>query len=191
MSTIAVFLALGGTSYAVARNSVGTPQLKNNAVTSAKVRDGALQAQDFAAGALLRGPRGPAGPQGQAGPAGPSGPSAALPAVEAWKPLTGGDLYDAYGAPYGPAEFRKDQFGYVHVRGLVTRRDGSPTAGQTIGVLPAGYRPQRARIFAVHTGQPHGLGRVDVGPDGVLRRVDGATGETDYTSLDGIFFATD
>lgn len=37
MSTLAVFLARGGTSYAVARNSIATKHLKNSAVTSAKI----------------------------------------------------------------------------------------------------------------------------------------------------------
>jgi hypothetical protein len=44
MATIAVFLALGGTGYALSlpRNSVGTVQLKKNAVTSPKIKKGAI-----------------------------------------------------------------------------------------------------------------------------------------------------
>ncbi|MBS1678415.1 MAG: hypothetical protein JST08_13640 [Actinobacteria bacterium] len=45
MATIAVFIALGGASYAAVKlpsNSVGTKQLKNNAVTTAKIRNGAV-----------------------------------------------------------------------------------------------------------------------------------------------------
>jgi hypothetical protein len=72
MSTIAVFLALGGTSWAVARNSVGTRELKDDAVTSAKVRDGAIARRDLAADVAQAGPRGPRGAQGPAGPVGPS-----------------------------------------------------------------------------------------------------------------------
>jgi hypothetical protein len=73
---LALFFALSGTAYAatVPRNSVGTSQLKRNAVTSAKVRDGSLLATDFRAGQI---PRGPAGPQGPAGPAGPQGATGA------------------------------------------------------------------------------------------------------------------
>ncbi len=47
ISLIALFVALGGTSYAataLARNSVGTKQLKNNAVTGAKIASGAVSA---------------------------------------------------------------------------------------------------------------------------------------------------
>ena len=57
MSTIAVFLALGGGAYAVTvpRNSVGAKQLKRSAVTSAKVRNGSLLLNDFKAGQLALG----------------------------------------------------------------------------------------------------------------------------------------
>ena len=45
LSALALFIALGGGAYAASlpRNSVGTQQLKGNAVTSAKVKDGSLQ----------------------------------------------------------------------------------------------------------------------------------------------------
>lgn len=50
--------------------SVGPVQLKANAVTSAKVKNGSLLAVDFKQGQL---PAGPAGPAGLAGPAGAAG----------------------------------------------------------------------------------------------------------------------
>jgi hypothetical protein len=49
ISVLALFVALGGTSYAVTqlpKNSVGTPQLKKNAVTGTKVKDGSLTGAD-------------------------------------------------------------------------------------------------------------------------------------------------
>jgi hypothetical protein len=57
MSTIAVFVALGGGAYAVSvpRNSVGTTQLKANAVTAAKVKNRSLLAADFKRGQLRLG----------------------------------------------------------------------------------------------------------------------------------------
>lgn len=79
VSYLALFVALGGTSYAAVtlpRNSVGSAQLKNNAVTSRKVRDHSLLARDFKAHQLpagRQGEAGPAGPQGARGPAGGSG----------------------------------------------------------------------------------------------------------------------
>lgn len=90
MSALALFVALGGTSYAAIKlpaNSVGTPQLKGASVTSTKVKNGSLLLKDFKAGQLpsakngstaeagsgVPGPAGPAGPQGEAGPAGTTG----------------------------------------------------------------------------------------------------------------------
>ena len=74
---LALFVALGGTSYAATRppaNSVGPKQLKNNAVTSRKVKDFSLRSRDFAPGQLPAGPAGPSGPPGLKGDPGPPGP---------------------------------------------------------------------------------------------------------------------
>jgi len=91
IALLALFIALGGTSYAAVslpKGSVGNPQIKddavgpgkvrdgaitrakvrNNAINSAKVADGTLRAKDFAAGEVPAGPAGPAGPA--EGPAG-------------------------------------------------------------------------------------------------------------------------
>jgi hypothetical protein len=80
LSVIALFVALGGASYAATqlpKSSVGTKQLKASAVTAAKVRDGSLRATDFAAGQIPAGPRGPQGergPMGERGDTGERGP---------------------------------------------------------------------------------------------------------------------
>jgi hypothetical protein len=56
MATIAVFIALGGASYAATqklpKNSVGTKQLKKNAVTGAKVKNGTLTGTQINASTL-------------------------------------------------------------------------------------------------------------------------------------------
>jgi hypothetical protein len=81
MATIAVFVALGGTSVAAVslkRNSVGTSQIKNSSVTSADVKNNSLSgsdinsltSKDFKGGQLPQGPQGAPGPQGPTGPAG-------------------------------------------------------------------------------------------------------------------------
>ena len=72
MATIAVFIALGGTSYAaltLPRNSVGSAQLRNGAVRSVDVKNRSLRVRDFSRGTLssLRGQQGPAGPVGPPG----------------------------------------------------------------------------------------------------------------------------
>jgi hypothetical protein len=80
-SLVALFVALGGSSYAalnLPKGSVGSKQLRKNAVTSPKVKPGALLLSDFRRSqrSMLRGPagaQGPAGPQGVPGPSGPQG----------------------------------------------------------------------------------------------------------------------
>jgi hypothetical protein len=84
MSTIAVFLVLGGaTAFAAAqlgKGTVGSKQLKNGAVTSAKIKKGAVTKDKISSAAqtALRGALGPVGPrglQGLQGPQGARGPS--------------------------------------------------------------------------------------------------------------------
>jgi hypothetical protein len=55
------------------RSSVGTAQLKKNAVTSAKVKNRSLLAVDFKKGQLPAGPQGLQGPKGEQGPKGDPG----------------------------------------------------------------------------------------------------------------------
>jgi hypothetical protein len=80
VALLALFLALGGTSYAAVRlpkNSVGSRQLKTGAVTSSKVRDHSLRAADFRRGQLPAGARGTKGDTGAAGAQGPKGDTGA------------------------------------------------------------------------------------------------------------------
>lgn len=77
IACVALLLALGGVSWAATalpRNSVGTAQLRNNAVTSGKVRNHSLLRADFKNGQIPRGARGPAGPAGPTGATGAQGP---------------------------------------------------------------------------------------------------------------------
>ncbi len=71
VACVALAVALGGTGYAaikLPRNSVGVNQLRPNAVTSGKVRNGTLTAKDFRRSTLLRGPRGAQGLKGDSAP---------------------------------------------------------------------------------------------------------------------------
>jgi hypothetical protein len=67
IAIIALFVALGGTSYAalkLPKRSVGAKHLKKNAVRSAQVKNRSLRKKDFKKGQLPRGKRGATGPQG-------------------------------------------------------------------------------------------------------------------------------
>ena len=99
MATIAVFIALGGTSYAalkvtgknvpkdaltgadiknltgkdVTNESLTGADIKN--LTSGDIVNGSLLAEDFGLGQIPKGDTGPAGPAGPEGPEGPQGPA--------------------------------------------------------------------------------------------------------------------
>jgi hypothetical protein len=82
----ALFVALGGSSYAavklaknsvkakqIAPNAVGASEIKARAVRSGEVRDGSLLAQDFKAGQLPAGAKGDTGAKGDKGDKGDTG----------------------------------------------------------------------------------------------------------------------
>lgn len=84
LAGVALLVALGGTAFAAGvlpAGSVGTAQLKDNAVVSSKVKQHSLLSSDFKAGQLPSGERGPAGLQGPAGPAGATGATGATGAA--------------------------------------------------------------------------------------------------------------
>lgn len=185
MSTIGVFIALGGTSYAVARNSIGTTHLRRDAVTSAKIKDRSIRTEDIASSARL-GPRGLRGPQGPPGPAGTAVATGTLGPAEPWAGLSLAAGWANFGSDYLGAGYRRDQLGRVHLRGLVTRTDGLPPAESPIGTLPATHAPPARMIFAANGGAADT--RIDVLASGQVRWVNGTAAEKDYASLDGISF---
>ncbi len=69
LSVLALFVALGGTGYAISKlpaNSVGTKQVKKNAINSSKVKNRSLLAKDFKSGQLPAGKKGAPGAPGSA-----------------------------------------------------------------------------------------------------------------------------
>lgn len=85
LATVALFVALGGTSYAAVRlpkDSVGATQLRKNAVTSTKVKDRSLRRRDVSSAevAALHGATGSIGATGARGPRGDQGDTSPFPA---------------------------------------------------------------------------------------------------------------
>jgi hypothetical protein len=91
VSTLCLFIVLGGTSYAVATgsidsreikdNSVRSKDLRNSGVRSKDVRNRSLLAKDFKFGQLPRGRRGPRGLRGPRGRRGRRGVAGATNVV--------------------------------------------------------------------------------------------------------------
>jgi hypothetical protein len=81
VATLALFVALGGTSYAVKQigsndirdNSIRSRDIRDNAIRSRDVRNGTLLKRDFRPGQLPSGGRGSQGPRGLRGKTGKTG----------------------------------------------------------------------------------------------------------------------
>ncbi len=151
-SCLALFVALGGASYAATqlpKNSVGAKQLNKNAVTTAKVKKEAITAAKVKKGTLT-------GKQINLAKLGtvPSATHAAsadsIPPAEPIRligaPGQPGFENGATNATGGPVSFPqtgfyKDAFGVVHLEGLV-KRGSNPL----VFTLPPGYRPASGTV---------------------------------------------
>jgi hypothetical protein len=139
VALIALVIALGGTSYAAIKlpsNSVGTRQLKANAVTSSKIKDRSLKSTDLAAGVLSHGPKGDQGSpgaQGDPGAPGVRGPSDGFFVASA---APGGFPNNTGTAQYGPSLDLPDGSYLVFARATFTNNtDASSTPNCLVGAL--------------------------------------------------------
>jgi hypothetical protein len=128
VALIALFVALGGTSYAAMNslppNSVGTAQLKPNAVASAKIAAGAVTPRTLSAAALAPEPWHEVGTPGQ--PAFQNGCTNAASTTQ-------------------HVAYYKDREGVVHLKGLY---DSCTASGSQAFQLPGGYRPEGGKVPA-------------------------------------------
>ena len=97
VATVALFVALGGTSYAaltitgdnVKDSSLRGVDVKNSSLTTSDVKNASLLSSDFKPGQLPAGPQGPQGPKGDPGEKGEKGdPGAANLTRRAGNPVT-------------------------------------------------------------------------------------------------------
>jgi len=99
VACLALFMAGTGAGVAVIkampRNSVGTAQLKANAVVSSKVKNHSLKTADFASGQIPKGAAGAAGPAGAAGKNGAT-------SVVAYYAVGSASYYYSYATAYCP-----------------------------------------------------------------------------------------
>ncbi|MEA2448979.1 MAG: hypothetical protein QOG63_911 [Thermoleophilaceae bacterium] len=148
VSTLCLFILLGGSAVAalkLPRHSVGARELRADAVSSPKVRDGSLEAQDFAPGQIPQGAQGPKGDPGQDGtPDSPDQILAKLTQIDGagstldadrldgftssefvlrrrdgWTDATLPFPWGPYGVPYATPGYFRDQIGVVRLRGVV------------------------------------------------------------------------
>jgi hypothetical protein len=181
MATIAVFIALGGASYAAMRlpkNSVGTKQIKRNAITTAKIKNGAVTGAKIKASSLGTVPSATHATSADDAtiansitpPEAPRivGAAGQPPFASGWK----GE------ANFGPISFYKDREGVVHLEGLA---EGNNT-GVAVFTLPSGYRPEK-KLFFSNFGYSGATWPVYVEPNGEVQ-----SGSKFEISLSGITF---
>jgi hypothetical protein len=188
MATIAVFIALGGASYAAVRlpkNSVGSRQIKNNAITAAKIKNGAVggaKIDPSRIGTVPSASHATSADQAtNATHADVAGRVETLPGPEAVHQVANFEPgCSSNGQEFlGPVGFYKDGFGEVHLVGSVF----CGTEGADAFVLPPGFRPS-TEILQPTLGSKAGA-EVIVLPSGVVRPF-GSTSAT----LFGVSFRT-
>ena len=164
VSLIALFVALGGTSYAaitaLPANSVGTHQLKNNAVTGVKIANGSITAAKISSDRL--------------------GPVKIVGAPGA--PAYAGTWESAQSSADEGVSFYKDPWGIVHLQGNAANSNGAHEG--TIFTLPAGYRPAKTIYFSVY-GSGGSAAYVQVASDGTVSEYSPAQG---YVGLSNVTF---
>jgi hypothetical protein len=148
MATVAVFIALGGASYAATqlpKNSVGTKQLKKNSVTTAKIKNEAVTAAKVKKGALT-------GTQINAATLGQVPSAVHAISADISSNIASPEPFHEIGALGEPkfqngcsniggadstVAFLKDREGFVHLKGQYS----CGAVGKAAFQLPAGYRP--------------------------------------------------
>jgi hypothetical protein len=151
---MALFVALGGTSYAAVslpRNSVGPKQLKKNsvtskkvkknAITSSKVKNASLRRADFRAGDLPEGGKGDKGDKGDPGTPG-------TPGTDGANGADGEDgTADAFARVQANGTLQPDVAGFPsQVKGtfLISKGEGGAATGTYCFDLP--FRPASAVV---------------------------------------------
>lgn len=159
VSTLCLFVALGGTAWAVAANSVGAEELRRGAVTTRKLAPEAVTGDKL----VSLDPRVVVLPVDTAQPCGRkrSGRFCA-----GWR---------NFGRGFAPAAYYRDRSGVVRLEGSVEADADSPAPGLTLFYLPRSYRPRDGA---------HAVGGVTVREDGSVQ----ANERAEHLSLDAVAF---
>jgi hypothetical protein len=203
MSTLALFLALGGTAYAA---GIGSADVADNSLKSIDLKDGKGVAgvdvvNDSLTGADIRESK--LGKVANANKLDGLDSSAfARIGTGPWHAATVNDgaggtacsWTNAF-AGYSEAGYLRDRAGVIHLRGIVKATDGTGSAcsandvDETIFTLPAGFRPDATTIFPIVAANK--AARVDVAANGTVQIEPNFPTWSDaksWVSLDGLSF---
>ena len=153
MSSIAVFLLLGGAAFAASqlpKNSVGTKQLKKNAVTAAKIKKNAVTTakikNNAVNGAKVDESTLSTVPSAALANSIPPAEATHLVGAPGEPPFENGSKnLVAPGFKLSPAGFYKDHEGIVHLEGAV--EVGKSPSIDSVFTLPPGYRPAQGTLL--------------------------------------------
>ncbi len=200
MATVAVFIALGGASYAATqlpKNSVGAKQLKKNAITTAKIKKEVVTAAKVKKGTLT-GTQINSSTLGTVPTAQTANTANSLAPPENWhevgasgEPGFQNSWHNVSSSTTDEtAAFFKDHDDIVHFKGLVEA--GTETV---IFQLPPGYRPRSGKRVTIPVNcisgscSAPGIGVARIFGSGVSPEFDGAVAAANTrVSLDGITF---
>ena len=211
ISVLALFVALGGTTYAAVKikaDSVGSKQVRNDSLSGEDVREGSLGQVPSAASAASASAAANAANAGLL-----DGLDSAQLARRGVAFTTVGDAHQSGNPPgrfsclhsdgvscdayfenldgaggYASAAFGRDDFGIVHLQGAVSYADfaTSPVTPGPVFTLPAGLRPADRRVFTALRDGTAPV-RIDIEASGQVN-VAAPYADGDWFSLDGIDF---
>ncbi len=190
ISLSALFVALGSGAYAaitIPANSVGTPQLKDGAVTGSKIRNDTITGAKIRLATLGQVPSSIRADHATVADnanrlGGLASFKYALNTQPGFIPAALLPGYSNFGNGYANVSYMKDTIGFVHLHGTMNCLAG-PSVAFT---LPAGYRPAQWLLTSLGTAPPGSTGRTDVAPNGNVWIT--ATSDTTLCGLDGITF---
>jgi hypothetical protein len=178
VATLALFVALGGASYAALRvtgdnvvdSSLTGRDIRRASLGTTDIRDRSLLERDFRPGQLPAGPPGPQGDPGPQGPPGEPGPSGSPNGAAVWAVvLPGGGVLNSSG---GVTVERSGPGNYlVHVPRDTQGCAPMATVSSTTGASPGSFRqspPSIPAAFAVAQAFDRGVNVRIFGHDGVI-----------------------
>lgn len=198
MSTIAVFLVIGGATAIAAtqlpKNSVGSKQLKKNAVTKAKIKKNAIVTakikKDAVTGAKVNESTLGTVPSANLANSIPPAEPTHLVGSPGEPPFENGSLNfpGEAGVSFNPVGFYKDHEGIVHLQGIAKAGKGAPIP--SVFTLPPGYRPAAGKVILLEqiTGSIALIGGSGAATEGIDLSGKVLGGEEEAVVLDGITF---
>jgi len=220
MATLAVVIAITGTSTAVAAVIINSnSEVAQDTISGhkppagdhANVISGSINATDLANKSVTAGKIKPPEAWHEVAAGSTSGDACADPNATAifcseLDPEIGYFAWHNWGNEFATAGFYKDQLGIVHLKGLIVAPFGSASKAprfSSIFRLPAGYAPTAFRIFAsegssFETGLDVAPSRINVRTDGMVEMEQDCdtngyecSADGGYFTLDGITFRPD